>query len=152
MRRTVAIAALALLPLAACGGDDDDASGTPGDNTGDDGGSPSETTGDGGGSPSETTGGGSGGGGEAVTVVGENIQWTEDTYSAAAGEVSFVLENQDNVRHTLVIDGVSEDEFKLEVESEGDTDEGSTELEAGDYELICDVPGHTSMRATLTVE
>jgi cytochrome c oxidase subunit II len=141
MRRTVAIAALALLPLAACGGDDDEASGTPGDNAE-----------DGSGSPSGTEGASGGGGGGAVTVVGEDIQWTEDGYSAAAGEVSFVLENRDNVRHTLVIDGVSEDEFKLEVDGEGDTDEGSTQLEAGDYEIFCDVPGHSSMRATLTVE
>lgn len=130
MRRTLALAAVAILPLAACGGDDDDASGTPGDNSGDD-------------APAPVEG--------AVTAVAENVQWTEDSYSAAAGEVTIVLENTDSVRHTLVIDGVSEDEFKLEASGE-ESDQGSVELEAGDYEFFCDVPGHSAMRATLTVE
>ena len=129
MRRTLALAAVAILPFAACGGDDDDASGTPGDNSGD--------------SPAPTEG--------AVTAVAENVQWTEDSYSAAAGEVTIVLENADSVRHTLVIDGVSEDDFKLETDGDG-TDEGSVQLDAGDYEFFCDVPGHSAMRATLTVE
>ena len=147
MRRTLTLAALFVLPLGsiACGGDDDDASGTPGDD--------SETT-----QPSDTedttegTEAPAGGGGSEVTFVAQDIQWTEDSYSAAAGEVTFVLENADSIRHTLVVDGVDEDTFKLEVASEGDTDEGSVELEAGDYEVFCDVPGHTAMRATLTVE
>ena len=124
MRRTLALAAVAILPFAACGGDDD-ASGTSGDG------------------PAPTEG--------AVTAVAENIQWAEDSYSAAAGEVTIVLENADSVRHTLVIDGVSEDDFKLEAGGD-ESDEGTIELEAGDYEFFCDVPGHSSMRATLTVE
>ena len=133
MRRTLALAAVAILPFAACGGDDDDASGTPGDTTGD---STEDTS-----APTEG----------AVTAVAENVQWTEDSYTAAAGEVTIVLENADSVRHTLVIDGVSEDDFKLEADGES-TDEGTVELEAGEYEFFCDVPGHSAMRATLTVE
>ena len=129
MRRTFALAAVAILPLAACGGDDDDASGTPGDTTGD--------------SSAPVEG--------AVTAVAENVQWAEDSYSAAAGEVTIVLENADSVRHTLVIDGISEDDFKLEASGD-ESDQGSVELEAGDYEFFCDVPGHSAMRATLTVE
>ena len=129
MRRTLAIAAVALLPLAACGGDDDDASGTPGDNAED--------------APAPT--------GDAVTVVAEDIQLTEDGYSAPAGEVTIVYQNEDNVRHTLVIDGIDEGDFKLETEG-GDADQGTIHLEAGDYEIFCDVPGHNAMRATLTVE
>ena len=129
MRRTLALAAVAILPLAACGGDDDDATGTPGDNSGD--------------APAPVEG--------AVTAVAENVQWSEDSYTAAAGEVTIVLENADSVRHTLVIDGVSEDDFKLEAGGE-ESDQGSVELEAGDYEFFCDVPGHSAMRATLTVE
>jgi uncharacterized cupredoxin-like copper-binding protein len=38
------------------------------------------------------------------------------------------------------------------VASSGDTDEGTTELEPGDYRIYCDVPGHSAMEATLTVE
>ena len=130
MRRSLALAALAILPFAACGGDDDDASGTPGDNAED--------------APAPVEG--------AVTVVAEDIQLTEDGYSAAAGEVTIVYENEDSVRHTLLIDGIDEEEFKLEVDEAGASDQGSVELEAGDSEIFCDVPGHSSMRATLTVE
>jgi plastocyanin len=136
MRRTVAIAALALLPLAACGGDDDDASGTPGDNNEEDAGGEQP----------------SGGAAGTVEVVAEDIQLTEDGYTAPAGDVAITYRNEDNVRHTLVIDGVDEAEFKLEVEEQGDSDEGTVALEAGEYEIFCDVPGHSSMRSTLTVE
>jgi len=131
MRRTVAIATLVTLPLvtlAACGGDDDDAGSTP-------------TTEAAGGPPPAG----------AVTVVAEDIAFTESSYEAPAGEVTFVYENRDSIRHTLVIDGVDEGTFKLEISDEGDTDQGDAELEPGDYELICDVPGHGAMRATLTV-
>jgi uncharacterized cupredoxin-like copper-binding protein len=38
------------------------------------------------------------------------------------------------------------------VTSEGDTDVGTADLEPGEYRLYCDVPGHESMEATLTVE
>ena len=157
MRRTVPLATLLALSLgvfAACGGDDDDASGTPED-TGTTQGDTESTEGTEA-PPDEGEGEGEGeggnGGGSTVTVVGEDIEWTEDSYTATAGEVAFVLENNDSIRHTLVIDGIDEGTFKLEVDSEGDTDEGSVELEAGDYEIFCDVPGHASMRATLTVE
>jgi plastocyanin len=151
MRRTFAIATLLALPfatLAACGGDDDDASGTPGDNS-----DSTETTASGETEDTEPTDDTDApAGGDAVTVVAEDIEWTEDSYTATAGEVAFVLENQDSIRHTLVIDGVDEDTFKLESGGSDESDEGSVELEAGEYEIFCDVPGHTAMRSTLTVE
>jgi plastocyanin len=97
-----------------------------------------------------------GGGGDvpvpegAVVVVAEpGLDFDSDTYEASAGEVTFVYENADAIAHTLVIEDV--DDFKLEV---GETDQGTVELEAGDYVLFCDVPGHRGggMEATLTVE
>ena len=157
MRRTLPLATLLVLSLgtfAACGGDDDEASGTPED-TGTTQGETESTEGTEGTEGTESTeapeGENGGGGGSTVTVVGEDIEWTEDDYTATAGEVSFVLQNNDSIRHTLVIDGIDEETFKLEADGDG-TDEGSAELEAGDYEIFCDVPGHASMRATLTVE
>jgi plastocyanin len=127
MRRTVATAVLlataVTLPLAACGDDDDDAT--------------TDTT-------SAATAG-------AVHVVAEDsLTFDEDSYSADAGEVSFVYENGGALPHTLVIDGIDTDDFKLSV---GDTDEGSVELEPGEYTIFCDVPGHrgAGMEATLTV-
>lgn len=127
VKRLVATAALVALPLAACGDDDEES----------DGGEPAAPTMDG-----------------AVSVVAESITgFDSERYETAAGEVSFVYENEDGIPHTLVIEEISADEFKLGVSSEGDTDEGAVELEAGDYTLYCDVPGHrdAGMEATLSV-
>jgi len=123
--RTLALASLVIVPLAACGGDDG---------------------GDGGGStPGPTP--------EGAVLVGalDSLAFDADSYEATAGEVTFVYENEGSLPHTLLVDGISDDEFKLEV---GDTDEGSVELDAGEYELYCDVAGHraSGMEATLTVE
>jgi plastocyanin len=114
--------------LAGCGGDDD---------------------GGGGGGDGLSTG--SGGGGDTVTVVAQDsLRFDRDEYAASAGEVTIDYENSGNLTHTLLIDGV--DDFKLTVTSSGDTDEGTVELEPGDYRIFCDIPGHESMEATLTVE
>ena len=125
MRRTFALAALAILPLAACGGDDGDAGG-----------------GDGGGSTETPAAEG------AVIVVAESVQgFDSDSYSAPAGEVTIVFENEDSIPHNVTIE---DEDFRLA----DDGDEGSIELAAGEYTLFCDVPGHrdAGMEATLTVE
>ena len=116
--------------LAGCGGDDGDSGG------------------DGGGEAQTTGGGGDDG---SVTVVAEDtLSFDRDDYSVPAGEVTIDYENGGNIAHTLLIDGI--DDFKLAVVSSGDTDEGTTELETGEYRIYCDVPGHSDMEATLTVE
>ena len=113
--------------LAGCGGDDDSG---------------------GGGGDGLSTGSG---GGDTVTVVAQDsLRFDRDEYTADAGEVTIDYENSGNLTHTLLIDGV--DDFKLTVTSSGDTDEGTVELEPGDYRIFCDIPGHESMEATLTVE
>ncbi len=114
--------------LAGCGGDDD-----------------------GGGGDGLSTGSGDGGGDGTVTVVAQDsLRFDQDDYTASAGDVTIEYENAGNLTHTLLIDGV--DDFKLSVTSNGDTDEGTVELEPGDYRIFCDIPGHESMEATLTVE
>jgi cytochrome c oxidase subunit II len=114
--------------LAGCGGDDDD-------DGGDDG---------------LSTGSGDGAGGTVTVVAQDSLSFDQDEYTASAGEVTIDYENGGNLTHTLLIDGV--DDFKLSVTSNGDIDEGAVELEAGDYRIYCDIPGHESMEATLTVE
>ena len=115
--------------LAACGGDDDD----------------------GGGGDGLSTGSGDGGGGAPVTVVAQDsLSFDRDDYTAGGGEVTIDYENGGNLTHTLLIDGV--DDFKLTVSANGDVDEGTAELEPGDYRIFCDIPGHESMEATLRVE
>jgi plastocyanin len=115
--------------LAACGGDDDDGGGS----------------GDG-----LSTGSGDDGGGPVTVVAQDSLSFDRDDYPASAGEVTIDYENGGNLTHTLLIDGV--DDFKLSVSANGDTDEGTAELEPGDYRIFCDIPGHESMEATLTVE
>ena len=83
----------------------------------------------------------------------KSIRFDKSEYSAIAGNVKVVTVNEDTVRHTLLIvqDGVKVPNFKLVVAEEGAIDVGEINLAAGSYTLICDVPGHQNMKATLTV-
>ena len=71
-----------------------------------------------------------------------------------AGEVLIGYSNEDSVRHTLILakDGTKVPNFKLVISATGSVDSGTVNLEAGTYTLICDVPGHGNMKASLTVE
>ena len=71
-----------------------------------------------------------------------------------AGNIAFAYVNQDTVRHTLIIakDDVKVANFKLVIGKKGSTDTGSVTLEAGTYQLLCDVPGHANMKATFVVQ
>jgi uncharacterized cupredoxin-like copper-binding protein len=83
----------------------------------------------------------------------KSIRFDKSEYSATGGNVKVVTVNEDTVRHTLLIvkDGVKLPNFKLVVAQEGAIDVGEINLAAGSYTLICDVPGHQNMKATLTV-
>jgi plastocyanin len=71
-----------------------------------------------------------------------------------AGEVLIGYSNEDSVRHTLILakDNTKVANFKLVTNGKGDVDSGTVTLDAGTYSIICDVPGHSGMKATLTVE
>ena len=71
-----------------------------------------------------------------------------------AGEVLVGYSNEDSVRHTLIAvrDDVKVANFRLVIEKEGSVDSGTVTLTAGTYTLLCDVPGHSNMKATLVVE
>ncbi len=124
LHRALCVAALAALPLAACGDDDDPAA-----------------NGGGGGEPA----------GDAIEVTGTNaLDFDPSEVTAPAGAINFVLINAGSQAHTLVVEG-HENEMKLTV---GNVDEGSIELEAGEYVYYCDLPGGGGggMEGTLTVE
>jgi plastocyanin len=88
-----------------------------------------------------------------VTVVAEDsLTFDQDSYTVSAGEVTIGYENAGSLTHTLVIDGIDTDDFKLTIGSSGDTDAGTVQLEPGEYRIWCDIPGHESMEATLVVE
>ena len=81
-----------------------------------------------------------------ITVVAEDVYFPE-TLEAPAGRVAFFLENRDVFRHTFVIEG-----HEVKAEMPGSKDRRlETELAAGEYRYICDVPGHERMAGTLTV-
>lgn len=83
----------------------------------------------------------------------KSIRFDASEYSATAGDIKVAFVNEDTVRHTLLIaqDGVKVQNFKLVVAEKGALDVGNINLAAGSYTLICDVPGHQNMKATLTV-
>ena len=74
----------------------------------------------------------------SLTVHGtDDLKFDADSYEAEAGDVDVTYVNDGTVAHTLLIKDV--DGFKLSI---GGEDEGSVELEPGDYTLYCDVAGH----------
>jgi plastocyanin len=103
-------------------------------------------------------GDGDGGGGDAsppdtdadVAVVGQDtLQWSSNALEAEAGEISVALTCEGGVNHNIVIDDTGEQVAEC---TPGETDEGTVELDAGEYTFVCTIPGHErSMRGTLTV-
>ena len=93
--------------------------------------------------------------GATVIKAVPSLRFDADTYGPiSAGEVTFGYVNEDTVRHTLILakGDTKVPNFKLVIDKKGDVDSGTVTLEKGEYTLICDVPGHANMKATLTVE
>ncbi|MDZ7674857.1 MAG: plastocyanin/azurin family copper-binding protein [Acidimicrobiales bacterium] len=131
MRRTMIFPAvlLAMFALAGCGGDDDTATDPAASADGD----------------------------ADLTVLAEDISFPQDTYTADAGEVEVSYQNVGTIRHTLLVrdaEGNDIGDFELDVSSNGDVDQGSVDVEPGQYEFYCDVAGHEAagMVADFVVE
>lgn len=125
MKRALPLTASLVLVLAACGG--------------------SSTA-----EPTETVPTGA-----LVVTAKSGLRFDAATYGPVpAGDVALGYVNEDSMRHTLIVAKGDEKvgSFKLVVVDKGDVDSGTIALEAGEYTLLCDVPGHSNMRATLTVE
>ena len=121
----IPLVAAGALGLSACGGDDDSSSSD-------------DTT------ASEF---------DLEVVALDGIKWEKDEYSVAAGDITAALRNTSSLPHNLHVidaDGVENPQI-LEAPSRGDVDSGDYTLEAGTYTLICSIPGHSNMKATLTV-
>ena len=89
-----------------------------------------------------------------VTTV-SGLRFDAESYGpVTAGSIVFGYKNDDSIRHTLILakDDIKVPNFKLVVAQKGDVDSGPVTLDAGTYTIICDVPGHGNMRASLTVE
>ena len=83
----------------------------------------------------------------------QSIRWDANEYTATAGDIKDFLANDDSVKHILVVlkDDKVVGDLELIVNKRGDTDEGTINLEAGEYRIYCSIPGHGGMDSTLTV-
>jgi plastocyanin len=116
------------LPLAACGGDDE-----------------------------ETEAGSSGGGrgGETLKIAadpGGALEFDKSSLTANAGKVTIVMDNPSDLPHAVEIEG-SGVEVAGDTVMKGGVSEASADLKAGEYEFYCPVDGHKQggMEGTLTV-
>src|SRR4051812_12096642 len=84
-----------------------------------------------------------------VTVIGQNIRFDKPEYVTTAGSKKIALVNKDGVAHTVTI--VEEGNKEVVSANGGQTKVGTTDLKPGSYTIICTVPGHAAMKATLKV-
>lgn len=95
------------------------------------------------------------GDGDGLTLVGENIQFDEDTLETAAGEpFTITFDNQDDgIPHNVAIyetDAMQDALFEGEIFNGVETRTYEVDaLEAGSYFFVCDV--HPNMNGTLEV-
>jgi plastocyanin len=79
-------------------------------------------------------------------------RFDQTTYTAAAGDVKVAYLGMSAINHTLLISDAENTQVgeKLRVTT-GRVAESTYTFEPGTYTLFCDVPGHSTMKATLTV-
>jgi plastocyanin len=143
MRRAsalMAVAALAVLGLAACGG----------------GGDNNETTAAA--QPTTTAAaGGGGGGGSTVdisTPSGSDLAFNQKDVSAKSGSVTINFDNVQPLQHDVKVEDSSGQELGgTDLVSSG-TATATVDLQPGTYTFFCSVPGHrqAGMEGTLTVK
>jgi plastocyanin len=144
MRRAstvMAVTALAVLGLAACGGGGDNNNDTTAAAT------PPATT--------ATTGGG--GGGSTVdisTPSGTDLAFDQKDVSAKAGTVTIDFDNKQAIPHDVTVEDSSGMQLGgTDLVSSG-TANATVDLQSGSYTFFCSVPGHreAGMEGTLTVK
>ena len=88
-----------------------------------------------------------------IVTAEEGLRFDNSTYSTKPGDVVVAYVNNSSLPHNLyvVTDSGSELPAFLEVALKGQTATKTVKLEPGTYTLICKIPGHSNMKATLTV-
>lgn len=83
-----------------------------------------------------------------VAVLAEKVVWEPEDVVLTTGSSGVWVENNDGIRHTFTVEELGLD---LEVPA---LKAKRVDIDAapGTYEIVCTVPGHESMTATLTVE
>ena len=133
------------LTLAACGGDDDDETTAASDTTTTEETTTEDTT------TEAATGGG--GGGETVDISEVEFAIEPKEVTTKAGEVTFAIANDGSVPHNLEVEGNGIEEVSKTIEGGQKTDL-TVNLEPGEYEMYCAIPGHREqgMEGTVTVQ
>lgn len=90
---------------------------------------------------------------DVVVRAVDPLAWDAATYTATAGEVTIAAQNDSSQPHNLHVLDASNTEMgvALDIPSRGDVETATVTLAAGSYSLICTIPGHTNMKATLNV-
>jgi plastocyanin len=142
----LAIAGLAALGLAACGGGDDNNQGNAATST------PAQTSAGGG----QTTAGGGGGGStvDISTPSGSDLAFDQKDVSAKAGSVTIDFDNRQATPHDVVVEDSGGTELGKTDLISSQTANTTVDLQPGTYTFFCDVPGHreAGMEGTLTVK
>jgi plastocyanin len=106
--------------------------------------------------PTNTAATTTGGAGGETTLANpadpRELRFSKSTLEAPAGTVTLVMENPSALEHNIAVRGEGLDE-KGEVVGQGEESTVTAELEPGEYEFYCSVPGHEAagMKGTLTV-
>ncbi len=89
---------------------------------------------------------------DVVVEALDGNKFDREEYTATAGDVAIAYVGRSSINHTLLVTDPENVQVgdKLAVSS-GKTDEGTYALAAGTYTMLCDIPGHEGMKATLLV-
>lgn len=82
-----------------------------------------------------------------IEVTAEKVEFVPEGISVQAGNVGVWVDNRDGIHHTFTIEELDVD---LEIPALK-AKRIEFEAPAGSYEVICTVPGHESMTATITI-
>lgn len=83
-----------------------------------------------------------------VEVVASGVEFDRERIVLPAGETGIWFDNRDGIRHTFTIE-----ELDLEIDAPGrSAQRADLDLAAGQYTVICAVPGHENMAIDLIVE
>jgi plastocyanin len=143
----LALLALCVFVVGACGDDDDDGGGDQNAEATNDGG--------GGGYGGAASGGGGGGGGTTLKLAADPSgapKFDKSSLSAKPGTVTIDMDNPSDVPHAVEIEGQGVEE-EGEVVEKGGVSTVTADLEPGEYEYYCPVGNHEAegMTGTLTV-
>ena len=83
-----------------------------------------------------------------MEVTAEKVEYAPDGLTATAGTVGVWVDNRDGIHHTFTIEELDVD---LEIPALK-AKRVEFQAPAGTYEVVCTVPGHESMTATITIE